>query len=56
MTRRFLGILSLLLLVAAPAVQAQGVQTGNLIGTVTSADGEPLPGVTVTVDLAGDDR
>jgi hypothetical protein len=28
---------------------AQGSQTANLTGTVTSADGEPLPGATVTV-------
>jgi hypothetical protein len=34
--------------VAAPAA-AQGLQTGNLSGTVTSADGMTLPGATVTV-------
>ncbi len=28
---------------------AQGSQTANLVGTVTSADGEPLPGATITV-------
>ncbi len=33
----------------ATAGFAQGSQTANLVGTVTSADGEPLPGVTVTV-------
>ncbi len=33
----------------ATAGFAQGSQTANLIGTVTSADGEPLPGVTITV-------
>ncbi|MEO8197536.1 MAG: TonB-dependent receptor [Thermoanaerobaculia bacterium] len=33
----------------ASAGFAQGSQTANLIGTVTSADGEPLPGVTITV-------
>jgi outer membrane receptor protein involved in Fe transport len=35
-------------LLAAPAT-AQGLQTGNLSGTVTSADGMTLPGATVTV-------
>lgn len=30
-------------------VFAQGVQTGTVSGTITSADGTPLPGVTVTV-------
>ncbi len=51
MTRRFLGLLALLLaaLAAAPAARAQGVQTGVLVGTATSNDGQPLPGVTVTV-------
>ncbi len=33
----------------ATAGFAQGSQTATLIGTVTSADGEPIPGVTVTV-------
>jgi outer membrane receptor for ferrienterochelin and colicin len=33
----------------ATAGFAQGSQTANLVGTVTSADGEPLPGVTITV-------
>ena len=32
----------------ATAGFAQGSQTANLAGTVTSADGEPLPGVTIT--------
>ena len=51
MTRRVLGVLSLLLLAfgAVPAARAQGVQTGVLLGTATSNDGQPLPGVTVTV-------
>jgi len=39
----------MLALAAAPAAQAQGVQTGVLVGTVTSNDGEALPGVAVTV-------
>ncbi|HET9765345.1 MAG TPA: carboxypeptidase regulatory-like domain-containing protein, partial [Thermoanaerobaculia bacterium] len=37
-----------LVLMSASAVQAQGVQTATLIGTVRGADGSPLPGVTVT--------
>ncbi len=39
----------LLALASASAGHAQGVQTSTLIGTVTSNDGQPLPGVTVTV-------
>jgi hypothetical protein len=35
--------------VTAVPTFAQGVQTATLTGSVTSADGEPLPGVTVTV-------
>ena len=38
----------LLLLLAAPAVHAQGLQTGTMTGIVTSQDDAPLPGVTVT--------
>jgi len=30
-------------------VAAQGVQTGELAGNVTSSDGQPLPGVTVSI-------
>ena len=45
---RILGLLALAL-VTAPAAHAQGVQTGVLVGAVTSNDGEPLPGVTVAV-------
>ncbi len=33
----------------ANVVLAQGVQTATLTGSVSSADGEPIPGVTVTV-------
>jgi hypothetical protein len=45
-----LAALAAALLLLAPApLAAQGVQTGTLIGSVTSADGEPLPGATVTV-------
>src|SRR5262249_32388355 len=36
------------LLAAAPAARAQGVQTGTITGTVQSADGLSVPGVTVT--------
>lgn len=46
-------LLACLAIVAGFAVAtagfAQGVQTGTLVGTVTSNDGQPLPGVTVTV-------
>ncbi len=37
-----------LVLMSASVVQAQGVQTATLIGSVRGADGSPLPGVTVT--------
>lgn len=51
MRRLSIGILGALMLslAAAPAARAQGVQTGVLVGTVTSNDGEALPGVAVTV-------
>jgi hypothetical protein len=55
MTRRIVGLaatfglLALAALVPAPAAHAQGVQTGVLTGTVTSNDGQPLPGVTIAV-------
>ncbi|MGH9456362.1 MAG: carboxypeptidase regulatory-like domain-containing protein [Thermoanaerobaculia bacterium] len=44
---RILRVLVMLSLVAlmAPVVMAQ--QTGSIIGTVTTADGQPLPGVTI---------
>ncbi|HSM14823.1 MAG TPA: TonB-dependent receptor [Thermoanaerobaculia bacterium] len=42
------GLALLLALATAGALQAQGTTTSTLVGTVTSADGEPLPGVTVT--------
>src|SRR5690242_643909 len=49
MKRRFpVAFLSLLLLVFATTVFAQGVQTATLQGTVTDPSGAPLPGVTVT--------
>src|SRR4051794_2554195 len=37
------------LLMPAGAARAQGVQTGNIRGTVTTADGRTLPGATVTL-------
>jgi hypothetical protein len=48
--KRVLTILGILALLApaSPAL-AQGVQTGTISGTVQSADGLTLPGVTVTV-------
>ncbi len=51
MNRRFsLSWIALALAFAtATAGFAQGVQSATLIGTVTSADGDPLPGVSVTV-------
>src|SRR5437879_11833302 len=48
MQTRFL-VTTLLLLVITGAVFGQGVQTATLEGTVTGPDGNPLPGVTVTV-------
>src|SRR5579872_2100641 len=49
MKRRFpVAFLSLLLLVFATTVFAQGVQTATLQGIVTDPSGAPLPGVTVT--------
>ena len=51
MRRTLLVCLALVLgfaVTAAPSF-AQGVQTATLTGSVTSADGEPLPGVTVTI-------
>ncbi len=51
MKRTSIGILALALIALVTAVPAgaQGVQTGVLVGTATSNDGQPLPGVTVTV-------
>ena len=46
--RRIFVALTLALAFVRPAV-AQGVQTGQLVGTVKSADGQTLPGATVTV-------
>src|SRR5512135_3508514 len=43
--KRILGGLSLLLLVATPALAQQ---TGTIVGKVTMADGSTLPGVSVT--------
>jgi outer membrane receptor protein involved in Fe transport len=51
LTRSSLALV--LILAAAPGfiarAGAQGVQTGELAGTVTSSDGQPLPGVTVSL-------
>ncbi len=46
--RVLVGVISLVFLFCGLLV-AQVVQTGNLEGTVRTADGEPLPGVTVTI-------
>jgi Ca2+-binding RTX toxin-like protein len=49
MRRVLLACLALVLGFAiASAGHAQGVQTSTLVGTVTSNDGQPLPGVSVT--------
>jgi Carboxypeptidase regulatory-like domain len=48
MRRGFLFVVALLL-AGSDLVLAQGSQTGVLTGTVKSADGQTLPGVTVTV-------
>src|SRR6266849_7961625 len=48
MQTRFL-VTTLLLLLITGTVFAQGVQTATLEGTVTGPDGNPLPGVTITV-------
>ena len=44
-----LGLALVLALVFAGVASAQGTQTGTLTGLVKSADGAPLPGVTVTL-------
>ncbi len=46
--RVFIGTLTILFLLCH-FLTAQVVQTGNLEGTVRTVDGEPLPGVTVTL-------
>ena len=50
------GLALILAFAGANAGFAQGVQTANLTGTVTSNDGEALPGVTVTVTSPGWNR
>jgi len=47
MKRLALALVSLL--TVAPVATAQGVQTGELMGTISSSDGLVLPGVTITV-------
>ena len=46
--RILLASVACLLLAALPMV-AQGVPTGSVSGQVASAEGTPLPGVTVTL-------
>ena len=48
MFRRILGVAAILVL-AASSVSAQGRQAGALSGRLSSRDGQPLPGATVTV-------
>lgn len=47
--RRNLFLVLALVLAATGSAFAQGTQTGTLSGTVLSSDGQPLPGVTVSV-------
>jgi hypothetical protein len=48
--KRVVLLLALLALLApGSSARAQGIQTGTITGTVQSADGLSLPGVTVTV-------
>ena len=46
---RRMAVLTLALMCAAGAA-AQGVQTGEVSGTVSSSDGLTLPGATITVE------
>ncbi len=48
MIRRNFMVCLALVLALTGGVFAQGVQTATIVGTVTSPDGAPLPGVTVT--------
>ena len=49
MFRRFLMVVALIALAASP-VCAQGRQSGAVGGRVSSSDGQPLPGASVTVE------
>jgi hypothetical protein len=51
LTRALFALVLTLAVVLGPAyfAAAQGVQTGELAGSVTSSDGQPLPGVTVSI-------
>ena len=53
--RGWLAVLAALLLTAALPAAAQ-LQTGDLFGTVVGNDGQPLPGVTVTLEGSGSPR
>ena len=47
--RRTLFLVVALFPLAVGAAFAQGTQTGVLMGTVVSTDGQPIPGVTVSI-------
>ena len=47
--RRHLLWLAVLVLASFSFAGAQGIQTGTITGVVKSSDGQPLPGVTVSV-------
>jgi hypothetical protein len=47
---RLFSIAILAILISAAGAAAQGVQTATLTGLLTSEDGAPLPGVTVTAE------
>jgi len=48
-TKKIFAIISTLLFFCVGLTIAQVVQTGNILGTVRTAEGESLPGVTVTI-------
>lgn len=51
--RRWIPTLALLLMISASALYAQLLSTGNVVGRVIDASGDPIPGVTVTLTGIG---